>query len=185
MIVSNELTASQMAKAADYHKRTIKRHRSNVRSFGSVTAPPNKGGRPRSLTPLMVQVICDHLVEMPRLYLDGMAVFLWNEFEVLVTTWSIRCALKCEGWSKKASKQKARECNANLRDAYFHFISDFSSYHLVYVDESGCDKQIGFRGTGWSPHGTTPSQVTKFHRDQRYQILSGLRPKIKNRPRVD
>lgn len=28
-----------------------------------------------------------------------------------------------------------------------------------------------FWGTGWSPRGTTPSQVTKFHRDQRYQIL--------------
>jgi len=171
MIVSNELTASQMAKAADCHKRTIKRHRSNVRLFGSVTAPPNKSGRPRSLTPLMVQVLCDHLVEKPHLYLDEMVVFLWDEFEVLVTTWSIRRALKREGWSKKASKQKARERNANLRDAYFHFISDFSSYHIVYVDESGCDKRIGFRGTGWSPRGTTPSQVTKFHRDQRYQIL--------------
>jgi len=171
MIVSNELTASQMAKAAGCHKRTIKRHRSNVRLFGSVTAPPNKGGRPRSLTPLMVQVLCDHLVEKPHLYLDEMAVFLWDEFGVLVTTWSIRRALKCKGWSKKASKQKARERNANLRDAYFHFISDFSSYHLVYVDESGCDKRIGFRGMGWSPRGTTPSQVTKFHRDQRCQIL--------------
>lgn len=119
----------------------------------------------------MVQVLCDHLVEKPHLYLDEMAVFLWDEFEVLVTTWNIRRALKCEGWSKKASKQKARERNANLRDAYSHFISDFSSYHLVYVDESGCDKRIGFRGTGWSPRGATPSQVTKFHRDQRYQIL--------------
>jgi transposase len=39
------------------------------------------------------------------------------------------------------------------------------------VDESGCDKRIGFRKRGWSPRGTTPSQVTKFHRDQRYQIL--------------
>ena len=122
MIVSNELTASQMAKAADCHKRTIKRHRSNVRMFGSVTAPPNKSGRPRSLTPLMVQVLCDHLVEKPHLYLDEMVVFLWDEFEVLVTTWSIRRALKREGWSKKASKQKARERNTNLRDAYSTFI---------------------------------------------------------------
>jgi transposase len=39
------------------------------------------------------------------------------------------------------------------------------------VDESGCDKRIGFRRTGWSPLGTTPVQVSKFHRDQRYQIL--------------
>jgi transposase len=73
--------------------------------------------------------------------------------------------------TNKAAKQKAKKRNPDLRDAYFHFISDFSSYHLVYVDESGCDKRIGFRKRGWSPRGTTPSQVTKFHRDQRYQIL--------------
>lgn len=127
-----------------------------MRLFGSVTAPPNKSGWPRSLTPLMVQVLCDDLVEKPHFYLDEMVVFLWDEFEVLVTTWSTRRALKCEGCSKKASKKKAKERNTDLRDAYFHFISDFSSYHLVYVDESGCDKRIGFRGTGWSPRGTTP-----------------------------
>ena len=81
----------------------------------------------------------------PHLYRDEMAVFIWDEFEVLVTTWSIFRALKYEGWSKKVSKQKARERNVNFRDAYVRFISDFSSYHLVYVDESGCDKWIGFR----------------------------------------
>jgi hypothetical protein len=39
------------------------------------------------------------------------------------------------------------------------------------MDESGCDKRIGFRKTGWSPLGIAPSQVAKFHHDQRYQIL--------------
>ena len=29
-------------------------------------------------------------------------------------------------------------------------------YHYVFVDESGCDKRIGFRRTGWSPLGVTP-----------------------------
>ena len=39
------------------------------------------------------------------------------------------------------------------------------------MDESGCDKWIGFRRTGSSPCNIMPSQVTKFHRDQRYQIF--------------
>lgn len=76
MIVSNELSASQMAEATDCHVRTIKRHRSNVRLFGSVTAPANKDGRPRSISPLMVLVLCDHLLEKAHMYLDEMAVFL-------------------------------------------------------------------------------------------------------------
>jgi len=39
------------------------------------------------------------------------------------------------------------------------------------VDESGCDKRIGFRSTGWPPLSIAPIQVARFHRDRRYQIL--------------
>jgi hypothetical protein len=39
------------------------------------------------------------------------------------------------------------------------------------VDESGCDKRSGFRRTGWAPLGVTPTQVARFQREQRYQIL--------------
>lgn len=52
-----------------------------------------------------------------------------------------------------------------------HEISEFQSYQLVFVDESGCDKQVGIRWTGWSPLGITPVQVSKFHHDKCYQIL--------------
>ena len=58
-----------------------------------------------------------------------------------------------------------------MRELYLHNLSDFQSYHLVYVDESGCDKRAGFRRTGWSPLGVAPLQVSLFHRDQQYQIL--------------
>ncbi|THC87808.1 hypothetical protein EYZ11_012745 [Aspergillus tanneri] len=37
MIMSKELTASQMAEAAGCHKRTIERHRSNVQVFDSAS----------------------------------------------------------------------------------------------------------------------------------------------------
>jgi len=39
------------------------------------------------------------------------------------------------------------------------------------VDESGYDKRIRFRRTGWSPLGVTPVQIARYHREQRYQIL--------------
>ena len=48
---------------------------------------------------------------------------------------------------------------------------DFQLYHLVYVDESGCHKRIGFRQTGWSPCGRAPIQISQFHCGQQYQIL--------------
>ncbi|OQE62925.1 hypothetical protein PENNAL_c0256G04169 [Penicillium nalgiovense] len=171
MLRSGELSMSQMAKAAGCNKRTILRISSNIRTFGSVKAPPNKGGRPRSISPVMLEALCDHLIEKPSLYLDEMALFLWDEFDIQATKSSISRALASKRWSKKTARVKARERNHDLRDEYSHFISDFRSYHLVYVDEFGCDKRIGFRRTGWSPLGVTPVQVSKFHRDQRYQIL--------------
>lgn len=30
------------------------------------------------------------------------------------------------------------------------------SFHLVFVNESGCDKRVGYRRTGWSPLDLTP-----------------------------
>jgi hypothetical protein len=72
---------------------------------------------------------------------------------------------------EKSSSTESKEQNADLRNFYLHNLSDFKAYHLVYGDESGCDKRIGFRRTGWSPLGLTPLQVSKFHRDQRWQIL--------------
>lgn len=138
---------------------------------GSVQAPPNKGGRRRSITPVMLEPLCDHLLEKPTLYLDEMAIFLWDEVALHATKSSISRALASKGWSKKAARVKARERNLELRDEYFHYLSDFQSYHLVYGDKSGCDKRVGFRRTGWFPLGVAPFQVCKFHRDQRYQIL--------------
>lgn len=58
-----------------------------------------------------------------------------------------------------------------MRETYLYNLSEFESYHLVYIDESGCDKRVGFRRTGWSPLGVAPQQVAQFHRDERYQIL--------------
>jgi transposase len=119
----------------------------------------------------MLEALCEHLFEKPELYQDEMAVFLWDEFEVLVSTFSISRALTFIGWSKKAARRVAKERNQDLRDFYLHNLSAFRSYHLVYVDESGCDKRIGFRRTGWSSLGVAPVQIAQFHRDRRYQIL--------------
>ncbi|KAJ5917546.1 hypothetical protein N7466_011100 [Penicillium verhagenii] len=170
MISSKSLTTSQMAKAAECSKRSIINISNNLRQFGNVRAPPTRVGRRRSITPPMLEALCDHLLEKPGLYVDEMVIFLLDEFRVQVTNSSLKRALASVGWSKVA-RQRAKERNADLRDFYLHNLSDFQSYHLVYVDESGCDKRIGFRRTGWSPLGTAPLQVANFYRDQRYQIL--------------
>ncbi|KAK5805869.1 hypothetical protein VI817_000127 [Penicillium citrinum] len=157
------LTTSQMAKAAECSKRSVINISNNLRRFGNVRAPPTQVGRRRSVTPPMLQALCDHLLEKPGLYVDEMTIFLWDEFRVQVTNSSIKRALASVGWSKKVARQRAKEQSPDLRDFYLHNLSDFQSYHFVYVDESGCDKRIGFRRTGWSPSGVAPLQIANFH----------------------
>jgi hypothetical protein len=110
----------------------------------------------------MLDALREHLLEKPELYQDEMAIFLYDEFNVLVTTSSISRALASVGWTKKAARHVAKERNADLRDYYMYTLSAFCLHHLVFVDESGCDKRIGFRRTGWSPPDLAPVQVTRF-----------------------
>lgn len=134
-------------------------------------ALPIRAGRRRMITSPMLEALCNRLLEKPRLYLNEMAVFLWDEFQVHVTACSISRASRLDWMVKKDKRQKAKECNPDLRDTYIHYLSDFRSYQLVYVDESGSDKRLGFRRTGWSPLGVAPVEVSRFHRDQCYQVL--------------
>jgi hypothetical protein len=49
----------------------------------------------------MLSALLEQLIEKPELYQDEMAIFLYDEFDVLVTTPSISRALASAGWSKK------------------------------------------------------------------------------------
>lgn len=73
MISSKSLTTPQMAEAADCSKRSIITISANLCMFGEVRAPLIPGGRPRVISPVILEALCDHLLENPDLYLDEMA----------------------------------------------------------------------------------------------------------------
>lgn len=72
---------------------------------------------------------------------------------------------------KAEKKNRAKEQQADLRDFYIYKLARFTSWQLVFVDESGCDRLTGHRRRGWSPRGVAPVQVAHFHRGKRFQIL--------------
>ena len=170
MLLSDRPPA-EIANVVGCSKRSVFAIKSNLRSFGSTKAPSNGIGRPRSITPPMLDALCEHLLEKPSLYRDEMVLFLLDEFKTLVTPFSLGRALASIGWTKKTIRRIAKGRNADLRDLYLYNTSHIRSWQYVFVDESGCDKRIGFRRTGWAPLGVTPTQVAQFQREQRYQIL--------------
>jgi transposase len=75
----------------------------------------------------MLTALCDKLSILPCMRLEDMVDFLRGEFEVEVTRFSIRRALKDVDWSKKATQNVAQERNPDLRDEYMHDVSSFHS----------------------------------------------------------
>jgi transposase len=157
MIESKSHIDREIAKAVGCSTRTVRAIRRNLRCFGTPRAPPNGGGRKRSITPPMLDALCEHLEENPGSYQYEMVNFLQKEFGVRVTTSTIGRALDSIGWTKKKIRRVAKGRNADLRDLYLHNISEFSPEHFVFVDESGCDRRAGSRRTGWAPLGVTPT----------------------------
>jgi len=100
-----------------------------------------------------------------------MADFLFQKFGRRISERSIGRTLRSMGWTRKTIRRIAQQRDADLRDHYLHRISQYKSYQLIFVDESGCDKRAGYRRWGWSPKGSSPVQITKFGRGKRWHIL--------------
>ena len=92
----------------------------------------------------MLEAILECLKEKPTLYLDELVIIIYDDFGKRVTKQSLSRTLASIGWSDKAARQRAKEQNADLRDYYLYSLFPYSSYQLFYVDESGCDKRVGF-----------------------------------------
>jgi transposase len=164
---ADELTAN----LATCSLRAVRRHRSNLLQFGSTKAPSNGSGRPKSITPHMLTALCDQLSINSSMSFKDMAAFLRKDFDVEVTRFSIRRALKDIKWSTKCTQNVAQERNDNLRADYIYEVSLLRSDQLVFIDETGVDKSIGIRRRGWAPREKRARQVKRFHRGQRVQIL--------------
>jgi hypothetical protein len=83
MIRSKSLTIAQMADVASCGKRSIKSRRSYLHLFGTTEASSNGVGRPRHITPPMLEALREYLTERLDQYLDRMAVSPLDEFGAL------------------------------------------------------------------------------------------------------
>lgn len=100
MVAESRRTRHPPAKIAHVvggSERSVFAIKSNLHHFGSTKAPSNSVGRPRSITPAMLDALCEYLLEKPDLYRDEMVLFVLDEFNTVVTPSSIGRALKSRG----------------------------------------------------------------------------------------
>jgi len=75
----------------------------------------------------MRSALHDKLAIVPSMRLKDMVTFLRGEFEVELSSHSIRRDLRDVTWSKKVTQNIAQERNADLRDDYNYKVSSFRS----------------------------------------------------------
>jgi hypothetical protein len=54
----------------------------NLRRFGMLEHPSSRISRRQSITPPMIEALCDRLPKKPGLYVDEIAINSWDEFRV-------------------------------------------------------------------------------------------------------
>lgn len=166
-IIKNNLPNTLIAKTANCHERTVRRRQSKQCS----TATQKPRGQRRLITPYIDHILREQLASEPGLLQREMADFLYKKTRVKVSLSNLNQSLKAMGWSRKISRQVARQRNQELQDLYIHKLSEFKTNQLVFINESGCNKKVSQQRWGWAPRGYTPVQINSFNQDQRYQIL--------------
>ncbi|KAF5530121.1 hypothetical protein FMEXI_13735 [Fusarium mexicanum] len=165
-------TTKQIAQSIPCNPRTVRKARARYRLFESTKAPPNRVGCYKKVTPYKRDALLDTLADDPTTDRSEMVTFLHDQFDDEVSLSAISRLLKDARWTRKNCHRVARQRNPKLRDLYLYKLSKYKSYQMIFIDESGADRRVGYRKKGWAPSGVTPIQVGRFNREQRYQILA-------------
>jgi len=106
-----------IADIAGFGKRTISRIRANIRAFGTPCVPKATGGQRSRILPhnVILDALLDHLFVKPDLYLDETVEFIWDAFNLSVSTDSVYRSLQIYNWSKKKTQQVAYKRVPDLR----------------------------------------------------------------------
>lgn len=117
-MIPDNCSPREIANDVGCSERSFFTIKSNLRCVGSTKASPNGVGRPRSITPPILDALCEYLLEKPGLYRDEIVHIVLDEFDTHVTASSIGRALKSSGWTKKTIRRIAKGRNLDLRDMY-------------------------------------------------------------------
>jgi transposase len=121
-----------------------------------------------------VQHLLNFLLDQPTAYLDEMATFLFDEFEIEPSLATISRILSEAKWSRKAVQSRAAERNEPLRTVWWGRQKKYQSHQLVFLDESAANERTGDRKFGWSPIGLICGVSRPIKRSKRWSILPAL-----------
>lgn len=138
-------TNKQVRVRHEVSGRTLRRMRSSWKRWSSVYIPfqsPHPG-RDRILHDALQEELLIYLDQRPMAYLDEMAWFLYDEFNVTLDESTIHRALHRLGWSRKNMRKIARQRNQDPRNAWFVRLTGWRADQLIFLDESAACERTG------------------------------------------
>ena len=155
----------------DISRRQITRMRRYWRKYGEVTKPGGAHGRPLLLQEEHQSTLLLYLEDRPTAYLDEMAWFLFDEYDIICSEMTVWRNLHRLGWSRKKGTKVAKERNERLRDDWALRLGDWDANQLIYIDESASNERTGDRKYAWGPVGLPSYSIQCLKRSKRWSIL--------------
>ena len=139
------LTNEQIRKKHGVPESTIRRYRTSWEQTGEVyIETDNRGGRPHAISSEYEQILLLYFEQRPYAYLDEVAWFLFDEFDVNVDESTVWRTLKRLGWSRKAARFAAAQRNDVVRNWWKTMkLPQWNQNQLVFLDESAACERTG------------------------------------------
>lgn len=135
----------QIVAGYDVSIRTVRRMRKTWKEWDMVYIPNQvvKPGPRHKIDDLLQEELLIYLDSRPMAYLNEMAWFLYDEFDVRVDETTVWRSLQRLGWSRKNMRRIARQRNRLLRNEWFARLAGWRADQLVFLDESAACERTG------------------------------------------
>jgi len=170
------LALDEVANLLSVSERSIYRWKKNFSDYQEVEKPPTAPrGRPRVLTPEILDVLHILLQHEPSSFLHEMQIWILLEYGINVSVPTIQRNLSFLGLTHKKLTTLARERNDNKRFEWIEWVNEyFTASQIVCTDESYKDARTHARTYGRAMRGIDAFELTAFVRGERYSILPAL-----------
>jgi hypothetical protein len=120
---------------------------------------------------LLFQDLLEYLISRPTADQLEMRLYIYDEWDLMVSQQTISRVLKGRGWSKKKVAVAAAQRNSQLRDDWVARISQYQPQQLMFLDESAANEKTPSRSTGWSPLNVMPCIQRILKLSEHWSIL--------------
>jgi translation initiation factor 2 alpha subunit (eIF-2alpha) len=93
--------------------------------------------------------LLEYLREKPTAYIEEMADFLLDEFDVLPSETTTYRTLERVKWTRKVASKHAKERSEALREVFWLISREWDPSQVVAIDESAANERTVDRKRGW------------------------------------